>query len=45
MITLTALVAVLGLGWGIQYLWKRAVAAVRTVSVSDPVTVIATSKS
>ena len=45
MITLTALVALLGLGWGIQQLWKRLADSARRVSVADPITVIATSKS
>jgi hypothetical protein len=45
MITLTALVALLGLGWGIQHLCKRVVAAARTVSVADPITVMAPTKS
>ena len=45
MITLTALVALLGLGWGIQQLWKRLAESARTVSVSDSISAIATSKS
>ena len=37
MITLTALVALLGLGWGVQHLWKRAVRAAVTLAESKPV--------
>jgi hypothetical protein len=45
MITLTALVALLGLGWGIQHLWKRLALAARNAGVVEPITVMASSKS
>jgi len=37
MITLTALVALLGLGWVLQYAFKRAVVVARKISESKPV--------
>ena len=35
MITLTALVALLGLGWGALQLWKRAVGAARKLAEAE----------
>jgi hypothetical protein len=46
MITLTAVGTVLLLGWGIQYLWKRAVRAASAIAKAKPVVVnIAPTKS
>jgi hypothetical protein len=36
MITLTALVALLGLGWGVQLLWKRIAKSLAEVKPAAP---------
>ena len=45
MITLTALVALLGLGWLVQKMWIRAVKAAKAVAPQEPIVrVVASAK-